>query len=532
MKVIKVDEVISGLDKIIDKKTKEKEQILNIRDGLNKIIDLNDALKGEGGNAIKEHFMTLHFPAVTLFNLFLEEYIKVLEQIKKTVLSFDNENGLVRESFIENDIKNGLTKLEDLTHEIVNDINSHYNEVSDLVPTSSVRTSNFDYQIASTRTILSDILTKFAELDDNSTSTLKRSSASLDEITTFISKIKDWTKNGVFLTPSQIEEVENYFLESSVIQDMIDSATKLSVEQGDSTIQGDIATWLSNLGKFNGAYNLAKGALAFQVLNSGMLTMEKDGKGNFIVKASDVWKQNKNGKYESKLVEKVYKLLQYGDKNSINPLKRYIGKAGNHPSGVLRKIIGLNSATNKIGFGKIADSYSSSVLVFDKNELKNYGMKVNVKGTANQFGTQSGLAKFAKRIPYVGIAFSLGTNSGEIYSDENKHKSGYEKGGRFAAGIGLDVGVAGLTTVGAGIGTMICPGVGTIIGGAVGAGIGIVSSFAFEDTVKGWGESAGGWVEDRVEDFDKFIEETGDKITDGIDNVTSNVSNFISGIFN
>ncbi|WP_017798007.1 LXG domain-containing protein [Oceanobacillus kimchii] len=532
MKVIKVDEVIGGLEKIIDIKTKEKEQILSIRDGLNKIIDLNDALKGEGGDAIKEHFMTLHFPAVTLFNLFLEEYIKVLEQIKKLVLSFENENGVVREEFIESDIKNGLTRLEDLTHEIVNDINSHYNEVSDLVPNSSVRTSQFDYQIASTRTVLSDTLTKFADLDENSTSNLQSSSASLDEISAFISKIKGWTKNGVFLTSSQIEEVEDYFLESNVIQDMIDSATKLSVEQGDSTIQGEIATWLSNLGKFNGAYNVAKGALAFQILNSGMLTMEKDGKGNFIVRATDAWTQNKSGKYNSKLAERVYKLLQYGDKNSINPLKRYIGKAGRSPSGVLREIIGLNSATNRIGFGKIADSYSSSVLVFDKNELKNYGMKVDVKGTANQLSTQGGLAKFAKRIPYVGIAFSIGTNSGEYYSDENKHKSGAEKTGRFAAGIGLDAGVAGVTTVGAGIGTLICPGVGTIIGGAVGAGVGIVGSWLAEDTVKDWGESAGRWVDDRYEDVKDWGNDAVDWVEEKSEKLVSSVGDFVSGIFN
>lgn len=530
MKVIKVDEVISGLDKIIDKKTKEKEQILSIRDGLNKIIDLNDALKGEGGDAIKEHFMTLHFPAVTLFNLFLEEYINVLEQIKKLVLSFDNENGLVREEFIKDDINNGLTKLEDLTHEIVNDINSHYNEVSDLVPNISVRTSQFDYQITSTRTILSDTLTKFADLDENSTSNLQSSSASLDEISAFISKIKGWTKNGVFLTPSQIEEVENYFLESNVIQDMIDSATKLSVEQGDSTIQGDIATWLSNLGKFNGAYDLAKGALAFQILNSGMLTMEKDGKGNFIVRASNAWTQNKSGKYNSKLAERVYKLLQYGDKNSVNPLKRYIGKAGKSPSGVLREIIGLNSATNRIGFGKIADSYSSSVLVFDKNELKNYGMKVDVKETFNP--SKGTVTQIAKKVPVVGMIFSGVTNSGEFFSDENKHKSGGEKTGRFVAGLGLDAGVAGVTTAGAAIGTMICPGVGTIIGGAVGAGVGIVGSWLAEDTVKDWGESAGRWVEDRAEDAKEFYDDAKDWVSEKTDNLISGAGDFISGIFN
>ena len=82
MKVIKVTEVINGLDEIIKKKEDEKEQFLSLRDELNRFIDLKDALKGEGGNAIREHFITLHFPAIILFNLFLEEYITVLKLIQ------------------------------------------------------------------------------------------------------------------------------------------------------------------------------------------------------------------------------------------------------------------------------------------------------------------------------------------------------------------------------------------------------------------------------------------------------------------
>ncbi|MEN1967813.1 LXG domain-containing protein [Lentibacillus sp. N15] len=531
MKVIKVSEVVNGIDEVVKQKEKEKEQILSIRDAMNKLIDLDDALKGEGGNAIREHFMTLHFPAIILFNLFLEEYITILKEIKGSVESFENDNGLVREEFIEDDVTNALNKLDDLTHEIVDDINNHYNEVSDLVSYDSVETTNFDFHLSGARSLIQDTLTKFAELDEDSTSKLGDSADSVDQIAQFITKIQGWTKNGVFLTDSQIGEVENYFMESEVIDDMIDRAMELSVKQGDSTIQGDIAGWLSDLGKTNGAYNVAKGALAFKVMNSGMLDLAKDGKGNFIVKASSKWKQGSSGKYESKLAGNIYKLLQNGDKNSANPLKRYIAKSGKAPSGVLREIIGLNAKTNKISFGKVANSYSS-VLEFDKTELKNYKMKVDVKSTAKQFTDAKGVMKFAKRIPYAGILFSVGTNSGEYFSDENKHKTFAEKSGRFAGGIGLDLGVAGLTTGGAVIGSMICPGVGTVIGGAIGAGVGIVGSWFAEDKVKDLGEKAGRWVDNTYEDTKKVVEKASDWVGDKVDDLTSGVGSFISGIFN
>lgn len=476
------------------------------------------------------YFLRFSFSFSALLDV--EEYINVLKQIKGLVTSFENDNGVVRQDFIENDVNDGLTKLDDLTHDIINNINKHYGEISDLVPFDSVKTTNFDFHLSRARIMIQDTLTKFAELDESSTSKLQKPTDSIDEINQFVTKIQGWTKNGVFLTPSQIGEVEDYFMESDVIKNMIDNATKLSVEQGDSTVQGEIANWLSDLGKFNGAYNVAKGAIAVGILSTGMLEMAKDGNGNFIVKASADWKQGKNGKYESKLAENIYKLLQNGDKNSPNPFKRYLAKSGKAPSGVLREIIGLNGKTNRIGFGKIADSYNAGVLVFDKDGLKDYKMKVDIDGTAKQFTDAKGVSKLAKRIPGVGILFSVGTNSGEFYSDENKHKSYYEKSGRFAGGIGLDLGVAGVTTVGAGIGTLICPGVGTIIGGAIGAGVGIVGSWFAEDTVKDWGENAGRWVEDRVEDVNNLVKETGERISEGIDNLADSAGDFISSIFN
>ena len=48
MNVIKVSEILPELDRSIKKKEAEKEQILDLRDSLNKIINLDEALKGNG----------------------------------------------------------------------------------------------------------------------------------------------------------------------------------------------------------------------------------------------------------------------------------------------------------------------------------------------------------------------------------------------------------------------------------------------------------------------------------------------------
>ncbi|WP_339192835.1 hypothetical protein NSU02_10280 [Aeribacillus sp. FSL W8-0870] len=144
-----------------------------------------------------------------------------------------------------------------------------------------------------------------------------------------------------------------------------------------------------------------------------------------------------------------------------------------------------------------------------------------------------------KKLPLAGAWFSLVTNAGELFSDENQYKSLFEKFGRFSAGLGLDVGVAATTSAGAYIGSLIAPGPGTIIGGAIGAGVGIVGSWLLEDNVKDFGEKVGREIEEGVQGIKEGVEKVGKEIEEGIETVTemandslTSAEKFIANFFN
>ena len=108
MNVIKVSEILPELDRSIKKKEAEKEQILDLRDSLNKMIHLDDALKGNGAEAIKEHLTILHIPAILLLNQFIDQYVSKLKQIQNLITDYEDENGLVRQGFVEQDVKSKI----------------------------------------------------------------------------------------------------------------------------------------------------------------------------------------------------------------------------------------------------------------------------------------------------------------------------------------------------------------------------------------------------------------------------------------
>lgn len=78
MKILKVSELTHAIDLIIMKKKTEKKQLLAIHNAVKKVIGLDDALKGEGGNAIRENFTVLHIPVLLLLEEFLDRYIDEL----------------------------------------------------------------------------------------------------------------------------------------------------------------------------------------------------------------------------------------------------------------------------------------------------------------------------------------------------------------------------------------------------------------------------------------------------------------------
>lgn len=538
MRVLKVSEVSHEINQLIRQKQQEKEQILAVRDAVNKIIHLDDALKGEGGEAIKEHFATLHIPAILLLHQFLHQYLVILKDILTRIEHFETNNGFISEQFIETEVKTNLNKLENFTEETVNSINQYFFDVADLVHGIPVQILHFHHQIASAKSHAQKTVHELAKLDEEISRELTSMQEQLAEIRSFTQKLHEWTKGGVFLSKEQIKEIENYISETDTFKKMIDEAIELSVQEGDSTFVGAVAEWLDSLGKFNGGLSVAKGLLAVHVLGTGLLTLTKDAKGNFIIKASPAWVKGANKKYESKLAERIYQLLEKGDKNSNNIIKRALAKYHNTPSGVLRELIGLHSKTNRISFGKIVTQYHK-ILVFDESLLKQYKVKVDIKSTIRQFTDVKSFSKLIKRLPLAGVWFSLGTNAGEFFSDENQYKSLYEKFGRFSAGLGLDVGVAATTSAGAYIGSLIAPGPGTIIGGAIGAGVGIVGSWLIEDAAKDFGEKVGREIEKVVQGIKEGVEEVGKEIEEGIKNVTEMVSDslanaekFIADFFN
>lgn len=531
MKVLKVAEILPLIETSTNKKNNEKSQIIEIRNAMHEVINMDDALKGDIGTSIKDHFNRLHIPVILLFNHFLKEYNKTLQKVSDLTKEYETEQALVRQIFIEDDVKRGLEKVETMAEESVRIINDAYFKVSDLVSSSPISMSQLLLQLNQAHEHNEKTTKDLIELDDNASKLLKTSQEELQKIAGLVQKVAQWSAGGKIFDASTVSEIEKYLDNNSTLKKMIEDAVETSIKDNDSTITGDVGDLLGVLSQLNGMTSVGKGTLTATILLNKIIEFKKDGKGNFTVAVRSDWRQ-KNGKYASKMATLIHKALKTAGKLPGGYAAKLVSKYNNSPGRLLRELIGLKAGTTvKSYIGVLRESLT--FLDFKKDAAKQYKkFPIDVKATLKQFTTTEGVKKIVTKIPFAGILFSVVMNGGETISDKHKYKSDWEKGGRAAAGIGMDVGVAGLTTGGAVIGSLICPGPGTIIGGAIGAAAGITASIIMEDKVKEVGEKAGKWVGDQAKKIGDQVEKVGDSISDGVKSGLSKTQQFVTGLFN
>ncbi|MFC7373425.1 LXG domain-containing protein [Fictibacillus iocasae] len=134
MKTLDSAALLTGIEEIRNKIEQQKQQMKQIEDSVRELTNLEDSLKGKGGQAIRSFYEDCHIPFLSYYQMMMADYNQALHEIKQTLKSIEPaENAFIRESFLTNEIENGLQKAKSVTEQLTNDANSIISRVQDIV---------------------------------------------------------------------------------------------------------------------------------------------------------------------------------------------------------------------------------------------------------------------------------------------------------------------------------------------------------------------------------------------------------------
>ncbi|MGD6849014.1 LXG domain-containing protein [Rossellomorea aquimaris] len=144
MKMLDNQSLHSGIEDLLNKLEAQKKQLDELRRAVDTFTGLQESFSGKGGEAIRSFYQDMHTPFLTFYSLSLQNYEKTLSSLKGASIELESDsNGLIRQSFLDGELTDGLNKSETVTCDLVDETNETLNSISDIVHIPHIQDQRF-----------------------------------------------------------------------------------------------------------------------------------------------------------------------------------------------------------------------------------------------------------------------------------------------------------------------------------------------------------------------------------------------------
>ncbi len=165
-------------------------------------------MQGQGGEALKDHFKRLHLPVLEAFHLLIRQYMEQLDTVKSNVLGFESSSAIVREEFLSGEIKNGLERIATTATDDASEIESIRTSISDILALTPFSMEEVLRQVDRGKDHARETIEKLHALDEENEALLAQAETTLQEVTTVVSHVANWSSGGAILSAETLAEID------------------------------------------------------------------------------------------------------------------------------------------------------------------------------------------------------------------------------------------------------------------------------------------------------------------------------------
>ncbi|WP_342560560.1 LXG domain-containing protein [Psychrobacillus sp. FSL W7-1457] len=198
MKILDVDLLQDGLKRNMAMLERLKNETENIERTVSGLVEMDELLKGAGGNAIRDFYAECHQPFLQFFQLFSVSYLQTLQQMESALLSLEPDPaGYIRQEFLEGELEQGLTLIGNLTEALTNEANSIMDSVSDIVALPHLDDSAVQEGVITSKKKRDDTVQKLNEFDYSQTVSLNPVEQDIQTMDTWLTDIEGMFQSGL-----------------------------------------------------------------------------------------------------------------------------------------------------------------------------------------------------------------------------------------------------------------------------------------------------------------------------------------------
>ncbi|MEK5100944.1 LXG domain-containing protein [Cytobacillus sp. FSL M8-0252] len=174
-----------------------KGQLHNIQLDINHLFSLEDALKGKGGHAIRLFYQECHLPFLVFMGDWINDYESTLNKMSQSLQTLEpSPSGFIQQSFLENELIQGLRRADTNTRELTSEANSIMQSVQDIVSLPILEEELFVRDTRHAQDISYKTIDKLQEFDQRGTDSLEPLQQNLQKMNQYIEQMTSMFRNG------------------------------------------------------------------------------------------------------------------------------------------------------------------------------------------------------------------------------------------------------------------------------------------------------------------------------------------------
>ncbi len=225
----------NGIEKTLKSLKNKQTEMAAIEKAVQGILALEDAFKGESGEAIRAYYQEVHLPFISYYQAFIADYERQLKAMDHELQKLESaENGRIDEAFLTEDLKTSLQNTANRTITLTDEANQTILSIQDIVATPSLNDASFLEEVTDAQKQIQSTVEKVHQFDYNQSKALEELSNDVSNMQNYIDGIQAQMKSGKLqLANYTIGTLSEYQLDGWLKDEVGSTCSRVETEEVD-----------------------------------------------------------------------------------------------------------------------------------------------------------------------------------------------------------------------------------------------------------------------------------------------------------